>query len=456
MNSIVQIPAPVLRYTSGIGGVVAEMPLLPTFQQVESQESVSSTISSSVLVGREVAKNTVITLGKMKWTGVVLKMGAVVMTGYLLWKLRGLLKRKLGEKLVTLGMEPNIVIEPALPKHVTMESTRAGSEETKMGPAKCQALVGSLNGSDFTVHGSAIRIEDWLVMPAHVFHHADRCVVRGRQTCLDVTDIDYVELDTDLIGLKMTPKQMSIIGLRNNPIQYDIPLSGSYVTIVGASGKGTSGAISHDSRIFGRVTYTGTTLPGYSGAPYMSGSYVFGLHTSGGVVNGGYAAGYIAILLLQLDKRRLESSEDWLQGAYQQKKSVLVDPKWNDLDEVRVRVGGRHAIVLRASMAKAFGTDWEHRLNARNQLDVEVDRSYRDYESAPIPTTVLSGEATSLKSGGSSLLTKSPSSTDLVCQDLIEEYRKLSATQRKKFRKSLNLQGLPISDQGKPAESPEN
>lgn len=310
-----------------------------------------------------------------------------------------------------LGCEPPVVPKSQIfdDRKKCFESVRSGSLEEPLLTPKCQILVGEMIGGEFNAVGSAVRMRDYLVMPAHVYAAVDRPALKGRQHWIYLDkDRDYVDLDTDLIAFKMTEKELSTIGVTQSSISHALPYSGDFVSVVGLQGKGTVGELKHDRLVFGRVTYKGTTVAGYSGAGYMSGNRLVGIHTNGGATNGGYSASYVYSLICMNDRIKNEDSEDWLRKMYTtKKKRFRIDKRWADLDEVRVEVDGRYAVVSRGAMAAAFGNDYEDQFDAMDEPYVST-MDPRDYESIIGPKHPPAGEAKASSSGGSSVLDNSP------------------------------------------------
>lgn len=112
-----------------------------------------------------------------------------------------------------------------------------------------------------------------------------------------------------------------------------------------AGNNSSMGLLKHVPKIaMGFVEYTGSTLPGFSGAPYMNGQKVLGMHLGGGTTgNYGYSASYIDMCLKRMN--RPESSE----LAFIRR--VLKSTRKSDfeyerhLDETCVRVGGRYMVL---------------------------------------------------------------------------------------------------------------
>lgn len=287
------------------------------------------------------------------------------------------------------------------------ESARPGSEERALSPPKCQALVGYMEGGVFCILGNAARIDDWLVIPDHVKsakpdHLELRSFDQKQRLELSEDLLSAMEVvDTDLLAVQLSQAQWSRIGLSKSSLLPGIPEhQGVYVSVVGAFGKGTTGILSHHA-VFGRVHYTGSTYQGYSGALYMSGDRIAGIHTHGGSFNGGYSASYALCLLKFFRKKKeagdgrihYEESADWLKQQYDAGAEVEHDSKWQDLDEVRIRVRGRYHIVSRDTMGQVFGNKWQAKLSKRGHKGHWIDEE-------------LAGEARASLSGASDSPTK--------------------------------------------------
>lgn len=291
-----------------------------------------------------------------------------------------------------------------------MESRRPGSEEACMSFPACAARIGSVrDGGKFVALGVAVRFPlNMLVAPDHVLCDIDSedKMAFGSQKPFSLRGKVRIPLATDLVGIILTEAEFSRIGVAECHVGH-IQDTGAMVSIVGPDSKGTVAAMSNDKTQFGRVIYNGTTLAGYSGAPYMSGNRVVGLHQLGGPVNSGFSASFVWLLVKEFLKARDESSEDWLLGQYKAGREV----QWrehSDIDRageyVQVCINGQYSAVKFDSMNKAFGGRWRNspRFSAKNSA------TYGDFESRPIPSTSSvepSGEAnSSTHLGASSVL----------------------------------------------------
>lgn len=313
-----------------------------------------------------------------------------------------------------------------------LESVRAGSTENPMPQPACQVAIGVLEGDRFLAHGCALRLGDYLVMPSHVYAlKKDVCAMGHRQHSkwLPLSEREFVELDTDILAVKCSPGELSTLLVKQAALCHEIPEGGHYASVVGSAGKGTTGTLRTDPTVFGRVVYSGTTVGGYSGAGYMVGTTLAGIHQSGGVVNGGFSASYLWAVLSQIDQRKDEASEDWLASSFKSKRRIKIDPKWNDLDEIRVQVNGRYAVVERSSMAKAFGSDWRDLLNTQYELVLKPDATYE------------SGEARDSGTPGASSSTATTQGVLSVDQpSLVAQFKKLTPKKRREFLKKCGLQ----------------
>lgn len=330
--------------------------------------------------------------------------------------------------------KPEVVIDDETKlnnREVVCESVREGSDQMALSFPKCQAYVGQMKEGKFVAHGCTVRFGNWLVMPDHVFSYAERETARtyvmGRKKeskPVEITGREFQLVDTDMGFVAMSADELSQVGISRASIGHVIPDQGSVAVIVGASGLGTQGRLNHDSEVFGRVVYGGTTVGGYSGAAYCVMNQVVGIHQCGGKINGGYSASYLWVTINFLKGTgENEDTWDWLQKSYKGKKRIEVDLSWKDLDEVRVKVDGQYAIVNRKSMAKAFGANWLNEVSSHGRLKLrERTVQYDDYEAGEVQnSTILGASSSSEKSQG---LEGSPVLT------LTSGFKKLSKTEQ--------------------------
>nr|UCD55931.1 MAG: hypothetical protein 1 [Solemoviridae sp.] len=312
-----------------------------------------------------------------------------------------------------------------------MESKRVGSEETDMTPYKGQCQIGSYDGSKFVVSGAALRFaHNYIVGPDHVLG-AVGLVARGKQGRVSLDGKERLPLATDLVAIQLTDAEFSAIGV--SEVKIGVFESSIYAQVVGPLGKGTTGALKDDPTCFGRVIYDGTTLPGYSGSAYSSGSFCYGMHQCGGQVNGGFSASFIWCLLRIHMRRRDEDTADHLMREFNRGKGIYWSTSYTDPTEVIVRINGKYEYHSTDTMYDVFGNDWMNRTELKRR-----GRDFQDFKDVEFESKPL-GEAQSLKSGGSGILESPQGTRTLSPQGLMQEYSKLSSKSRRRFRKSLGL-----------------
>lgn len=296
-------------------------------------------------------------LSSLTWRDSVMIGGLALYGVYRLYQLK-----PFGSRMV------NVVLTPKASK--ILESARPGSTETKLLKPKCQFLVGSVKeNGDYEVHGCGFRIEDCLVLPEHVYSEQDTAMVQvttnnGTKKFLDLKMLPYpVHLDTDLLMIDMSKnlKELSMMGLSKASICHEFADGGNLVAIVGPKSLGTTGILKWTDD-FGIVEYSGTTAGGYSGAPYMKGDQVMGMHMHGGRTNGGVSASMIKATIDYKQEMVPETdlTVDTLRAYSKRQKRVRVDASWHHLDTMRIAIGGRVRIVDRRLFREAFpNEDWE-------------------------------------------------------------------------------------------------
>lgn len=321
------------------------------------------------------------------------------------------------------------------------ESRRPNSEECKLTPPRFQFSIGTVVEGKFVVHGCGIRLDDWLVIPDHVYSCADTAMVKvsnGKYVDLKTHDLPYVIVDTDVIVLdcRNHSSLLSMMGLSKPVIQHEIPRAGMLVSIVGPVGMGTTGILRWVEDSFGAVEYSGTTLPGYSGAAYCKGERVVGIHTHGGAVNGGLSISYLYATIKYEFKVFNESTEDFLLDRYRAGDLIVEDKNWPDLDTARIAIGTRVTIVERDSIKRAFGKNYESFVK-QGSLSTRKTKGdeYQDYEADFRLVASTSKMPESLVSPLSDELLGSVSSERL---SLINKLSQLSPKKLREIRLALN------------------
>lgn len=284
---------------------------------------------------------------------------------------------KLGEifscvfRLLASAWEPGAMAKVVVPSARSLpyntESIRLGSILTKFDIPGCQVVFGVVNGERFLAHGCGIRVsvpthdDAFIITPLHVlcglpdvFHLRGKAgtIKVDKTLCVRGTKSstrEYLELDTDMGAFPITPVEASQIGVSVASILPRLE-RGVLAKIVGPSGEGSTGELKACSFVFGQLVYNGSTLAGFSGAGYLVGKSVVGIHVAGGSRNVGYSLRLAYVTLLHFIKVKPEDTDEWLENIVKNKRyKIEVDPAWQHLDTVRIRVKGEYHIVDRDS-----------------------------------------------------------------------------------------------------------
>nr|QVG74728.1 hypothetical protein 1 [Virus sp.] len=312
-----------------------------------------------------------------------------------------------------------------------LESRRAGSDESDMTPYRGQCQIGYLEGGKFVVTGAALRFAcNFLVGPDHVLG-APHVIAKGRQTRVSLEGKERIPLATDLVAIQLSQAEFAMLGVAE--VKIGVFEKSVYAQVVGPLGKGTTGGLRDDVSCFGRVIYEGTTLPGYSGSAYSSGSYCYGMHQCGGQVNGGFSASFIWCLLRIYLRRMDEDTADHLMREFNLGKGIYWSTSHTDPTEVIVRINGKYEYHSTDVMYDVFGSDWMNKTELKRR-----GRDFQDFKDVEFEG-LNSGESKNLKSGVSGILEEPQVSPELSHRDLMNAYKRLSTKSRKKFRELSGL-----------------
>nr|UCR92584.1 MAG: hypothetical protein [Solemoviridae sp.] len=300
--------------------------------------------------------------------------------------------------------------------------------------SQCGIMIKN-NQGEFVVHGCAVRFpNNWLVAPDHVLSDGrSGKYAKGRQGYLDLAGKERISLAADMVGIKLTEADFAKIGISAAKVGL-IAARKILATIATYKGKGTCAALQNDYSIFGTVRYDGTTMPGYSGAAYMNGSALLGIHQHGGKENGGYNASFIYAVLNRLDKIRNEDTPEWLEKLARSNNPI----PYRDFDMDSIMIlhdDGRFAIVDKSDV-KAHFDNWDGG-NLRRSKKGLVAYDDAELESA-------SGEASNLSTSGASGSSVKPSDLDInQLPQLIGGLTRALKAANKQNRKSIVITPTP-------------
>lgn len=221
------------------------------------------------------------------------------------------------------------------------ESVRAGSDLVTVPPSTYQWLVGvysvDAKSNKKTYLASGVIIDSKVITCLHAIAEVPKNTIMIRTWDDKYHSVGpWVEVEADLVAAD--PPQ----GYKSAKVR---PLStATHVTVICARPTQNSsyGVLTHEREICnGRLSYTGSTIAGFSGGAYFNGQQVVGLHLGGGSQgNYGISASLVCSRLRTL--RKPESSE-FLALARSlgsaKRSQVFTDYGY---DEVRIEVNGRY------------------------------------------------------------------------------------------------------------------
>nr|UGO57585.1 MAG: hypothetical protein 1 [Riboviria sp.] len=341
------------------------------------------------------------------------------------------LKERIGMKMIE---KPSGKVNSIIP-----ESIRDNSHELETAMPKIQVKVGKVVDGEFVVFGSAVRIADAIVVPAHVIISASddngNVWLKGSQSVIRFSSESFELIETDLMARNTQSEEFSRIGMPHVRLAECLGEKGEFVSVCGIAGKGTVGRLKHDPTSFGKVMYSGTTMPGYSGAPYTIGNAVSGIHCWGGKINGGYSASYVKVLV-QKQLGRVDETEIWLMEKFQKKCFKKADIKFNPgNDEAWIRYEGKYHLVSGETFRKARGFDYLE--------------DFENHDSTRVGESVISGESNSLTLPGASGNVSDPGQLELLAiKQLTRQLQQLMEKQKKNLKPSAEPLKLEPSTSG--------
>lgn len=179
------------------------------------------------------------------------------------------------------------------------ETIVVGSEERTVMEPRCMARLAYKNSKgDYVMTGWCYRSdyngEGYVITAQHCLDWSREMYLRKGDSFLPIDVTASIPLGNDGAIVPVPMKVLSQLGIQKARLGL-LNESGQAVSVMGLSGKGTTGLLRPANRAgyFGWVIYQGTTLAGYSGSAYFSGNTVYGLHTCGGNFNGGLNAMYL-------------------------------------------------------------------------------------------------------------------------------------------------------------------
>lgn len=195
---------------------------------------------------------------------------------------------------------------------------------------------------------------------------------------------DWVEVEADVVAARVAPGYASA---KIKPL--NAPTHAKVISAKNAQNS-SFGVLKHERDMCaGRLSYSGSTLPGFSGSPYTNGQQVLGMHLGGGGAgNFGVAASLISASISRILERR-ESSELLALGRAlrtAKRSDIYMD---QGMDEVRIEVGGRFFFIDRDEFDELLEDEGYADLLLEEELTEQPRRlrsnwkSRKDYREEP-------------------------------------------------------------------------
>lgn len=216
------------------------------------------------------------------------------------------------------------------------EAMRVGSPLTRLPVPDCQVMLGHLIEGEFSVVGCGWRYKNYLITAEHVINGAKQMVMTRDRVNFYPISTKYDSCDTDAVAILVDESVWSKLAVKVATIARE--RVNVFAQVVGCNGEGSSGKITR-STVFGMLDYSGSTRSGFSGAPYISGRQVVGMHVVGGDLaysNMGYDASYLRCIL----PLKEESTAEWLETMVKRGKKIKAK-RWGSAgDEYLVEIDG--------------------------------------------------------------------------------------------------------------------
>nr|QXV86533.1 hypothetical protein [Luteoviridae sp.] len=238
----------------------------------------------------------------------------------------------------------------------TPERAIQGSEvvPTKELPPFMVFLV----ATDGRAIGCGFRVKNAIITAAHnLTGFSEIQLVSNTATCLVKTDDAVVFDHEDLAFFKLSEREFSMLGLSTARL-LDSAVTSRYPVHCQIYGPAnpvafTMGVVTPIEG-FGRVSYSGTTVRGFSGSPYILNKTVYGMHIGAGMVNLGLDAAYIGMLLSTVN----EDTEQWLMDMLEEdmlnKRKIDWTRSPGDPDEIYVKRQGKYFVMDAGSFFSVY------------------------------------------------------------------------------------------------------
>lgn len=205
---------------------------------------------------------------------------------------------------------------------------------------QCEVHV-SMDGKRWVLNGQAFWVRDCLLTAAHVMQDYTYVKLVKGGAVSHVTN--WTLLDGDIAMIPMRPEEASRLSLSKAKLISISPGSKSGLLVqVSALGKRSCGFLKTFEQ-FGFCEYQGSTIKGFSGAPYFMNNQVYGMHLGGAVSNLGYEAAFLDALLVNEEKvYDPEDSGEFIMDQISRDEDWQYERNPYTPDEYKVKANGKY------------------------------------------------------------------------------------------------------------------
>lgn len=207
---------------------------------------------------------------------------------------------------------------------------------------QCDVLV-RYPGMGFVYAGQAFKVDNYIYTANHVVAQSTGVRLRTKAGVVEIYDLERImEVEGDIARVLLTPQEEGKLCLKSG--RFSEVVSGKVLVTCYGNEQQSQGFVQpYDA--FGYVSYNGSTLPGHSGAPYLLGKAIVGMHLGGQSVNIGYDGQYLRMVHKQVQ----EDSDEYImelcqRGAF---KRALYRQSPYSPDDFQVKVHGKYYNVDR-------------------------------------------------------------------------------------------------------------
>lgn len=198
------------------------------------------------------------------------------------WYLKKLANAK---KPKTISRSDKTIPESKIPGSELMPANR-----TQLPSSQVRMAIKTPDGKAYEVVGGGVRIDEFLVAPKHnFFSPTSELYVLDRDDKPHLITGNVYDLAADMSAVLI--KDWSLLKVAKTSLTPNTAVS-TVSAMSSVDFRYSVGGLK-TRELIGRVEYTGSTAPGFSGSPYMNGHRCAGIHVHGGSINGGYDAMYI-------------------------------------------------------------------------------------------------------------------------------------------------------------------